>query len=417
MSCCFLVSACSAAPAPVPVGAAPDPATPSEPPDDPAVTELLATLADAEARGELPRAGAAIIALGDAGSPRAVPALVAALYTMPPLFQQTRRALAKLRGAAIPELIAILRGEHAAINALARERGLETPNLVFYAAAVLGDLQAREAAVDLVNALELPGEPAYVVDDNPGPSHHTAILEALAKLGVPSTAAPLAAYWRDASRNPWAYPRPNAVAAYAYTTRDTAELAALAAMFTADDEDDQLRLTAAQAYARLVRKPAQLAPLQEMAALYEQAALDRKEPAYRDYQHIFEQHVARGEVGIRCQDDVACYAAELDRTPAEKTADLSGAAVDRALVELSKMPDAREVTGKLLAHAGTSDRLVRLGVLLALVRTATLPCDACVSALDAVIAADAGQPLLADLRIETELARAYFATAATATSR
>jgi hypothetical protein len=459
--------------------------------------------------GKLPIFGATINALAESRSPKALPALLSALYTLSPLYQQVRRGLVSIGSPAVPELIKIIRGENPQMNAMAKKfkfnidcsaenMGPDTTctaptNLEFKAASMLGDLYAREAAKDLAAGLKKPAWPAFFEADVPGPSQHAAFIDALKKIGDPATAAAMSEYWQNDKVDPFLYPRPLAVDAYSFLTRDTSGLAAMAKVFTTDGQDDQLRLATALSYGRLVNDTKQLEPLDAMVKRYKDAADKQDEKAkpakvkldaaqkilddakkalataggktappaakeaaqkaqeaydkleetlgpevqkaagYRDFQRTFEQHIARAEVGIRCKDDANCYAAELEKTPEQKGFDLTKyiaqekwtkeekeallpdlrtGAIERAVIELSKMGDkATGVTEKLLKHAASTDRLVRQGVLLALVHSAKLPCEQCVTALDAVMAAAEGQSTLQQLTAETEVVREYFVAA------
>jgi hypothetical protein len=152
--------------------------------------------------------------------------------------------------------------------------------------------------------------------------------------------------------------------------------------------------------------------------------------AFGSYAHAIQTNAARIEVASRCKDDLACYAATLASTTEQTAAnvapyipavtgwseedkqDLHAAEIERAMIELAKAgPAATPQTDKLLAAASTDVRLIRQAVLLALPAIAPRPCTACVRALDQAIAATEGKATLADLKLETEILRNYFAWA------
>lgn len=149
--------------------------------------------------------------------------------------------------------------------------------------------------------------------------------------------------------------------------------------------------------------------------------------AYLGFARMFQTHIARIEIARRCGQDLACFAKALDATPAElathlrpyipdlaswtpqETAGLYDASVERALLELGKAgPLAEPFTGKLLEHVATDNRAVRESILLALPKIAKRPCPACISKLDAAIAAGTAASLAA-LTLETQIVRDHFA--------
>ena len=84
-------------------------------------------------------------------------------------------------------------------------------------------------------------------------------------------------------------------------------------------------------------------------------------------------------------------------------------------MEIAKMgPKAAEALPTLLKRADSTDRLVREGVMLALVRVAKIPCNECQARLDEVIKMQEDQQRLDDLTKDTKVIRDYFAGAAAA---
>jgi len=158
--------------------------------------------------------------------------------------------------------------------------------------------------------------------------------------------------------------------------------------------------------------------------------LDGAAKAYKGYARMFQTHIARIEVAIRCKNDMSCYAGTLketgddaaknntpyikdikDWTKDEKTGLMEGE-VERAMLEIGKQgPKAANLTDTLLDAAKSDDRLIRQSILLALPKIAKVPCDNCEKKLDAAIKAGEGKSTLGDLNLETTMLRNYFAWA------
>ncbi|MGE0866952.1 MAG: hypothetical protein AB7P03_00205 [Kofleriaceae bacterium] len=167
------------------------------------------------------------------------------------------------------------------------------------------------------------------------------------------------------------------------------------------------------------------------AAIAEFKALDGASKAYKAYARMFQTHIARIEIAIRCKDDLGCYAASLTQTPdqaasnctrfikdidqwtAEEKRGLLEANVERAMLEIGKRGAAAgQLVPTLLDHVTSDNRLIRQSILLALPKIATLPCDVCATKLDEAIRAGEAKPALADLNLETTILRNYFRAAA-----
>ncbi len=166
----------------------------------------------------------------------------------------------------------------------------------------------------------------------------------------------------------------------------------------------------------------------EKTAPYKQAEAAAK--AYKGYARMFQTHIARIEVAIRCKQDLKCFVATLKQTPDqsakhltpyikdikdwtkdEKLGLLEGE-VERAMLEIGKQgAKAADLTDDLLDAAKSDDRLIRQSILLALPKIAKLPCAHCESKLDAAIKAGEGKTTLGDLNLETTMLRNYFAWA------
>lgn len=158
--------------------------------------------------------------------------------------------------------------------------------------------------------------------------------------------------------------------------------------------------------------------------------LDGAAKAYKSYARMFQTHIARIEVALRCKSDLTCYVGTLketgddaakncaqfikdikDWTKEEKLGLLEGE-VERAMLEIGKQgAKASNLTDQMLDAAKSDDRLIRQSILLALPKIAKVPCQACVTKLDAAIKAGEGKSTLGDLNLETTMLRNYFAWA------
>ncbi|HEY0253581.1 MAG TPA: hypothetical protein VGC41_18740, partial [Kofleriaceae bacterium] len=163
---------------------------------------------------------------------------------------------------------------------------------------------------------------------------------------------------------------------------------------------------------------------------------DKTATAYVGFAHMFQSHIARIAVALRCKADLNCFAGTLKETPDDavknvgnyiqspanakavkdwpkddKTALLEGE-VERAMLEIGKQGQkASALADTLLDAAKTDDRLIRQSVLLALPKIAKVPCNNCEQKLDVAIKAGEGKAALNDLNLETTMLRNYFAWA------
>ena len=147
---------------------------------------------------------------------------------------------------------------------------------------------------------------------------------------------------------------------------------------------------------------------------------DATAKAYKGYARMFQTHIARIEVALRCKNDLACYAATLKATPDEAAKNCAAfikdigewtkdeklglfeGEVERAMLEIGKQGDkATSYTDTLLDAAKSDDRLVRQSILLALPKIAKVPCQTCERKLDDAIKAGEGKTTLGDLNLET----------------
>jgi predicted transposase YbfD/YdcC len=191
---------------------------------------------------------------------------------------------------------------------------------------------------------------------------------------------------------------------------------------------------------------------------------DKAAKDYKTFARMFQSHIARIEVAIRCQNDLACYAKTLSMKPDESYTNVSkyfkidilekckndvacyqkeagwskdgnGANVakhaasfkdwdknertqllegnvERAMLEIGKKGAAAEsFTELLLDNAKSDNRLIRQSILLALPKIAKVPCNSCEAKLDAAIKAGEGKTTLGELNLETTMLRHYFSWA------
>jgi hypothetical protein len=163
-------------------------------------------------------------------------------------------------------------------------------------------------------------------------------------------------------------------------------------------------------------------------AAFKQAEAASK--AYKGYARMFQTHISRISVGIRCKGDINCFAATLKQTPEQAAKNsaqwikdikdwtkdeqlgLLEGEVERAMLEIGKAgPKAAALTDTLLDAAKSDNRLIRQSILLALPKVAKVPCANCEAKLDAAIKAGEGKTTLGDLNLETTMLRNYFAWA------
>lgn len=426
-----------------------------------AVSTLVKVLeADVE-RQPLQLHAAAANALAETQSPDAIEPLLKALYALSPIYQQVRTALTRIGGPVEDKLIQVFQGKHQAINAYAKEQGFATNcdqgsgpstsckapgNLQFKAASLLGDIRSRKAVKMLADELSKPPLVSFYNPDTEeeGPPNHTAILDALRKIGDPSAAPAVLEYMQKPNIKPVA--QPLAIDAYSFLTRDKKGMGWLKAQMLDDSKADQLRKASALAYGRLVTDKSELAPLDKMINTYEskqkewevkvraaKAKKDKKKENealswVEDLKLLvmeFRQYKVRAQVGIKCKKDAACYAAFLDQNDDSivKAMSVPGAdkldkrdkkayriaVVERALFELMKMgKDAAPILDKLLEHANSTERIVREGLLLAMVQIAPRPCKKCEQRLAEIIDIQKDQTTLDYLTADTRIVLNYF---------
>lgn len=157
---------------------------------------------------------------------------------------------------------------------------------------------------------------------------------------------------------------------------------------------------------------------------------DAKAKNYKASQRVFEAHIARVEVAIRCGGKAECYGATLtasfdsvkgelgkyiggiDAMTADEQKELMAAQIERAMLELGKMGSAASSqTDALLTAAKSDDRIVRQSIQLALPKIAGKDCKQCGPKLDEAIAAGEGKTTLGDLNYETTVLRSFWGEA------
>ncbi|HUJ61631.1 MAG TPA: hypothetical protein VLX92_24170 [Kofleriaceae bacterium] len=158
--------------------------------------------------------------------------------------------------------------------------------------------------------------------------------------------------------------------------------------------------------------------------------LDARAKGLKNSGRMFQTHIARIEVALRCKNDLSCFAKTLTETPDDAKSHLASyirdigswskddilgleeGEVERAMLELGKQGQkASQYADALLDAAKSDDRLIRQSILLALPKIAKVPCTECETKLDAAIRAGEGKSTLGDLNLETTMLRNYFAWA------
>lgn len=158
--------------------------------------------------------------------------------------------------------------------------------------------------------------------------------------------------------------------------------------------------------------------------------LDNLSKAYKSFGRLFQYHIARIDAGIRCKDNLDCYAdtlkmkpedtkkslktyiTDLDTWTKDELLRLLEGNIERAMLEIGKRgPAAAKYTELLLDNAKSDNRIIRQSILLALPKIAKIPCQSCEAKLDAALKAGEGKALLRELQVETTMMRNYFSWA------
>jgi HEAT repeat protein len=444
------------------------------PGSQPAVGTLIAVLQTHVTAQPINLNAAAAVSLGDSRSPAAIGPLLEAAYLMPAMYPQVRMALSKIGKPAIPALLDTLRGTHAELNEIARQEGFDVgckramgPNtrckapgaLEFKAATLLGDLRVTDALPILHKKLKSQEKVSYFDPRNgaPGPSTHAAFIDALMKIGDPSSVPELQTYIQGKA-NP-EMTLPHAISAYSMLARDTKALKHLARLMKDDYEDEAIRQSAAIAYGRLARSDADLKPLRLMRNRYQTqamkltakaTAIDRKagDPKkysrgkgrqkqqallgqafelrrqaqdYDGFVEFFAEQMQRARPAIKCQRDVKCYTTLVGQTDVGLATELglcskdvcpvglplakmTDPARERVILELAKAgPKARPALDAVLKYADSTERRLREAALFAIQRIAPRPCAKCTKRLAEIIEAQKDQSTLFVLTRDTQV--------------
>src|SRR5262249_40910231 len=195
---------------------------------DPKVAEVLIRILETDPERQLIRLNAAAaLALAESGDPKALPALINAMYFMPAIFQQVRQAVSRVGKPAIPVLLNLLQEKDAEVARKAKEKGFEKKapgNIVYKAALLLGDLRAKEAIPYRTAALKTEPRIAFTDEKSgaPGPTTHDGILGALRLMMDPGAAPAVRAYFTDAKTDDGI--RPTAIDVYSMIAGDDSGL-------------------------------------------------------------------------------------------------------------------------------------------------------------------------------------------------
>jgi hypothetical protein len=204
-------------------------------------------------------------------------------------------------------------------------------------------------------------------------------------------------------------------------------------MIKDDAADPNVRNAAVLAYGRLARTAEDAAPIKAMISDYEDKAKKAEEKAKKAkgdqdktaaeqdqltaeaFAGGLKETMARIEIAQKCKQDAACYIAALEGKDVA-VGQLGLPRAERALLEIRKMGKKAEgIYKKLLdpKYLGSSERILRESILLALPRVAPLPCKDCAEAMDQVMESQASQTTLDLLNTETKIVYHYFLWAGT----
>jgi len=235
------------------------------------------------------QAGAAINALAEMRNPQATPVLIEAMYRLPGLATQVRRALVASGAGVGEEMKKILKGESAAVNTLFTEKKLDKscpPGAPatdckpvsakdFYAALILGDLYDTTATPVLLAALARDPLPVYYNADGPSPNtQHNAIFDALRKIGAADAATKAKQVWDDPKQP--VVERALAVGAYGFLARDASAVAELRKLINDPTTDAGLRQEMLTTVARIAQDAGDLEVFQNLAKLNHDKYIEAK---------------------------------------------------------------------------------------------------------------------------------------------
>ena len=420
---------------------------------DPAVIESLIKILGADDSVQPPQVNAAAAnALAQTRDKQALQPLLLAAYAQPRIFGQVRNAITRLGPVAEAPLKKILNGKHVEVNAMAKEKKLQTncdkaqgpgtdctqPGVIDLKAAVLlGDLRAESAVSSLVAKLNDSSlkEPAASVVRG-------AALDALRKISAPSSSKSLYDFMVSGSTDDKI--RPGAIEVYSIVASGREALPWLEKQMKSDKL--AIKQSSTVAYARLASTSQDLIPIdaeiakreataQKAAAAAESAPPEGKDAANRKVDEAknlitaFKQFRARIQVGMKCKGDPSCYAEilEMDSDAILAMLGITGetakelgregsegyrlAVLERSLLDIGKTEkQAKAAQAALLKVVDSTERIVRMGALAGMIKGSPDGCDECVTRLDEIIKAQEGRNTLAELTVETRVVRNYFLT-------
>ncbi|HEY0195305.1 MAG TPA: hypothetical protein VGC42_29520 [Kofleriaceae bacterium] len=215
-------------------------------------------------------------------------------------------------------------------------------------------------------------------------------------------------------------------------TLDDAKAAVLRATHKSSKSADEVKaatddIKTATAAAKKAEDDFKVAKQTHKTAVEPYKSADGGAKAYKGYGRMFQTHIARIEIAIRCNQDINCYAGSLKLKPEdaarnagkyikdikdwtkEEQAGLVEANIERAMLEIGKRGQAAgALTETLLDNATSDNRVIRQSILLALPKIAKVPCNDCETKLQAAIKAGEGKTTLGDLNLETTMMKNYF---------
>lgn len=329
---------------------------------DKAAINTLANVIRADVSSQPPQiVGAAINTIGEMRAPESVPILLEAMYRVPLFFQQIRRALVASGASAKTELRKVLKHEHGDINALFKEKKLdkycgddgkappsdcqEVSAMDYYAAIVIGDLYDRESVPALLEALKREMKPAYFSDWNAGPPAQNAVLDALRKIGDPSSANEVLNVFANPKNDERL--RPVAATVYGFVTKNGGEkygadsgLTVLGKIAADNTADQGLRLAASESYGRIADDKGKIAVLKVQAKKYAEASQKARGEADGAPKKAFDEANKKFEAA---KDALATAQQEVEKSKAAAGGDVTKVPDDI----LSKATKAKEAFEKV----------------------------------------------------------------------
>lgn len=419
---------------------------------DPRATTTLIKILEADPEKQpIHLNAAAAIALAASGDAKALDALAKGLF-IDRIYHQVRGGITRVGRPAIPKLLAMLEGKDEVTNKMAAERKFDqiAPGAVaFKAALLLGDMRSREAVGPLLALLAQPARTVGIREEagekiESPTTTHSGVLSALKLIGPsPEAADGVWKYAQQAGLSPDKQAQAIDVYSFLAPAGDVRSLGAggvggpLFAIIQNPEHDPTARLATIMAFARLAVRAEDAKMLRDLGAKYESesAIAEAKMKAAAnagDYATQKEASLISADLAATCKESshridmavecgskpeaeqVACYANALKAKDVENGKPGLPRA-ERALLELYKLgPAAGGALKILLEEAGTSVRVVREMILIALPRVAGTPekaCDECEKRLALMLASQQTQTTLDALNNETRVIQNYFAWA------